>query len=84
MGDMGGPSRLEFAVIGDTVNVASRLERLTRELHALAVISDALVTAVRRETPEANDLLAGFVSRPGQPIRGHGQSQDVWVLLPAV
>jgi adenylate cyclase len=34
-----GSSRLELAVIGDTVNVASRLESLTRELNAAIVVS---------------------------------------------
>jgi adenylate cyclase len=41
-----GNQRLEFAGLGDTVNVASRLEQLTRGLDAVAVISDNLVRTV--------------------------------------
>jgi adenylate cyclase len=41
LGDIGA-ARLEFAVIGNTVNVASRVEGLTRHLGAALVISDDL------------------------------------------
>src|SRR5262249_5184048 len=44
MGDVGTEHSLSFTVIGDTVNVASRLQGLTRELKTPMVVSDAIVT----------------------------------------
>ena len=46
LGDI-GLTCLEFAVIGSTVNVASRLEALTRPLDCALVASDDLVKARR-------------------------------------
>ena len=48
LGDI-GLNRLEFAVIGTTVNAASRLEALTREFGCAIVVSDALVRQARTE-----------------------------------
>lgn len=77
LGDIGGAHRLEFAVIGDTVNVASRLERLTRTLDAEIVIGGDLVAAVRREGG-GEELLEGFSERLGQEIPGRSEVITVW------
>jgi class 3 adenylate cyclase len=63
-----GPAGGEQAVIGDTVNVASRLERLTRRLDvALAVSDDALRAVSARDGDALRARLGavGIVRLPG-------------------
>lgn len=74
LGDIGA-NRLEFAVIGTTVNIASRLEALSRPLGVRLVVSDA---AIRSGGEGAAD--AGFVQRPAQTIRGVAEPLDLWTL----
>lgn len=77
LGDI-GLNRLEFAVIGTTVNAASRLEALTREFGCAIVVSDALVQQAHAEPNHSSTDFATLVERPAQTIRGLERPVGIW------
>lgn len=79
LGDIGA-HRLEFAVIGNTVNVSSRLEKLTRKLKVRVVMSAALRDQVVQEENANAPVLEGVSQRPDQDIRGVADKLTVWTM----
>jgi adenylate cyclase len=77
LGDI-GLNRLEFAVIGTTVNAASRLESLTRELDCAMIASDDLVRKARAEAASSDADFVHLAAQPPRTIRGLEQPVGIW------
>ena len=81
LGDIGSERRLEFATLGDTVNVAARLEELTRSLGTKVIVSDELVEANRIcEAGNDNHLLDNFSNAGRKILRGRDSDIGIWKL----
>lgn len=72
VGCLGSGVRMEFTILGDTVNTASRLEAKTKELGEAVLISDA--------TAKASSIPVKLLQQIS--IRGRDQPMQVHTLLP--
>lgn len=75
VGNIGSNSRLEFTVVGDTVNIASRLEAVTRQLNCRIATSQG---CLRAAAVHASDLP---LFEPLGPVRLDGREQTVEVCI---
>ena len=73
VGNIRAVDRMIWSAIGNTTNLAARLQSLTRDLDAALVIDHA---TWERAQPAAS----GFEKRTRVPIRGRRESQDLYVL----
>jgi adenylate cyclase len=77
LGDI-GVTCLEFAVIGSTVNAASRLEALTRALGCALVASDDLVKQAKAEVGSADPAFRPLTAQAEQAVRGFEHPIAIW------
>jgi adenylate cyclase len=78
MGDIGGATQFQFTVVGDTVNVASRLEAMTRQYDTDIIVSAAAIEAAYGHLEP--ELLDRFQSMPELRLRGRDGGIGGWCL----
>jgi len=80
MATLGGERQRHVTAAGDTVNVTSRLQSLTRSVKAQLAASDEIVRAVR--DLGRDDLVRDLQPLPPQHIRGRDTPMAVWTGRP--
>jgi AhpD family alkylhydroperoxidase len=79
VGDVGSAHGMSFTVIGDTVNTASRLQAMTRDLATALVVGDPLVRAVGAQSgADAAGPLGRLQDRGEHTLRGRSESVRIW------
>jgi adenylate cyclase len=70
-GSVGGGNHLEFTVVGDAVNVAARVERLTRELGDRVLLTEATRCLRTRDA-------IPLEPRDAIPLKGKSEPVPIW------
>jgi adenylate cyclase len=74
-GTIGGAGKLEFTLIGDTVNVAARVEQLTKTTGDAILITQQCIDALVSQPP-------GLTNRGAHALKGKSAATQVFALDP--
>ena len=70
--NIGSPDRLSYLLVGDTVNLASRLQGLTKELGREIIISQATRSRLEEDVP--------LKALPATRVKGKSQPVEIYAL----